>query len=204
MDLDLVIVWGNVTALPSKSYTCGHCGKSLASQRGYSASYAPNWTTWIYICHVCHRPTYFDPAGEQIPGVAFGDEVGDIDDAKVSELYAEARRAIGANCFTASVLCCRKLLMHIAVDLKAKENETFAFYVDYLAEKNFIPPGAKSWVDHIRKTANEANHEITLMERKDAEELVTFLEMLLKIIYEFPATAKRKYPEKTEPNSTES
>ncbi len=33
---------------------------------------------------------------------------------------------------------------------------------------------------------NEATHEITLMEEKDATELLTFTEMLLKIIYEFP------------------
>jgi len=42
-------------------------------------------------------------------------------------------------------------------------------------------------VDHIRKKGNEANHEIILMDKKDAENLITFIEMLLKVIYDFPA-----------------
>ena len=41
-------------------------------------------------------------------------------------------------------------------------------------------------VDHIRKKGNEANHEIVLMEKEDAEDLLVFSEMLLKFIYEFP------------------
>jgi len=46
-------------------------------------------------------------------------------------------------------------------------------------------------VDHIRTKGNEANHEIRLMGRQDAEELVTFVEMLLKFIYEFPSKQGR-------------
>jgi hypothetical protein len=42
-------------------------------------------------------------------------------------------------------------------------------------------------VDHIRKKGNEANHEIAIMSRTDAEELISFIEMLLKFMYEFPA-----------------
>ena len=41
-------------------------------------------------------------------------------------------------------------------------------------------------MDHIRKKGNEANHEIRLMKKADAEELISFSEMLLKFIYEFP------------------
>jgi hypothetical protein len=34
------------------------------------------------------------------------------------------------------------------------------------------------------------------MTAQDSEELLSFLDMLLKIIYEFPATVRKKYPEK--------
>ena len=196
------LTWDNVSTIASQKYTCGHCGNPLASQIGYQGHDHRNHLAWIYICHFCGRPTYFGTASEQIPGIAPGNEVSDIDDESVRDLYAEARNAAGANCPTASVLCCRKLLMNIAVAQEAKENENFAFYVDYLAKKHFIPPGAQVWVDHIRLKGNEANHEINLMKKEDAEELLAFLEMLLKMIYEFPATAKKKYPEKTEPNGT--
>ena len=82
--------------------------------------------------------------------------------------------------------------MHIAVSKKAEENKSFEYYVNYLSEKNYIPPDGKDWVDHIRKKGNEAAHEIIGVKKEDAEELITFLEMLLKIIYEFPATIRTK------------
>ena len=112
------------------------------------------------------------------------------------EIYDEARQATSALSYTAAVLCCRKLLMHIAVAKGAKAGESFASYVDFLAVQNYVPPDAKEWVDHIRKTGNEANHEIVIMKREDAEDLLAFAEMLLKIIYEFPASTKRKYGDK--------
>lgn len=41
-------------------------------------------------------------------------------------------------------------------------------------------------MDHIRKKGNEATHEIALMTDNDARELLGFVEMLLRFIYEFP------------------
>lgn len=196
MNLNIKYVWENITTQSSRSYTCGHCGSPLASQTGYKgkATYqGKNFVAYIYSCHFCSRPTYFDTEGDQVPGVAFGNEVKGIDDVSVSELYKEARNSTGANCNTAAVLCCRKLLMHIAVSKGADEGKSFAYYVDFLAEKNYVPPDAKAWVDHIREKGNEANHEINLMSSDDAKELLSFVEMLLKIIYEFPATVKEKY-----------
>jgi len=57
----------------------------------------------------------------------------------------------------------------------------------YLADNNYVPPDGKGWVDHIRKKGNEANHEIVIMSKEEAFELLSFVEMLLKIVYEFPA-----------------
>jgi hypothetical protein len=77
--------------------------------------------------------------------------------------------------------------MSVGVAQGAKSGESFVAYVEYLAAKGFVPPNGVSCVDHIRKKGNEANHEIVLMNRDDAEELVIFIEMLLKFIYEFPS-----------------
>lgn len=107
--------------------------------------------------------------------------------ANVDALYKEARGAASIGAYTASVLACRKLLMHIAVAQGADQGKSFIAYVDYLAQKGFVPPNGKGWVDHIRRKGNDANHEIVLMTMQDAEELVVFLEMLLKFIYEFPS-----------------
>lgn len=84
--------------------------------------------------------------------------------------------------------------MHIAVAKGAKEGETFVHYVGYLSDKGFVPPGARPWVDHIRTKGNEANHEIVIVTREEAEEIISFSGMLLTLIYEFPARMKKKIP----------
>jgi hypothetical protein len=76
--------------------------------------------------------------------------------------------------------------MNLAVAQGATPGDTFIAYVEHIAQKGFVPPNGRAWIDHIRTKGNEANHEIVLMKPEDAEELVSFLEMLLKFIYEFP------------------
>ena len=185
--------WGGIQLLKSKSYVCGHCGNSLASEKGWIAAQdIDRGSAHLYICHHCNRPTFFDTSEKQTPGVIFGGDVQDVDNEFVRNLYIEARNCTSKNAFTASVLCCRKLLMHIAVSKGAKEGESFLSYVEYLSNNNFIPPDAKGWVDHIRTKGNEANHEIVIMKKEDAEDLISFIEMILRLVYEFPANIKRK------------
>lgn len=194
------LLWGNLQNLQSKSFICGHCGSDVASEKGWTGQVAgrnPPLFAFVYICHKCHCPTFLDPDGHQVPGVAFGNSLNDISETSVKEIYEEARRATSANSYTAAVLCCRKLLMHIAVAKGAKVGESFAAYVEFLATNNYVPPDAKDWVDHIRKKGNEANHEIVIVKREDAEELLEFVEMLLTVIYVFPAAVKRKYAPKS-------
>jgi hypothetical protein len=91
------------------------------------------------------------------------------------------------NAYTAAVMCCRKLLMNVAVSEGAKEGLKFSQYVKYLADEGHIPPKVTKWVDYIRNKGNDANHEIEIMAREDAERLIKFSEMLLRIMYEYPA-----------------
>jgi hypothetical protein len=107
--------------------------------------------------------------------------------ADVEALYEEARIAASAGAHTASVLSLRKLLMHVAVALDAPENQPFVVYVEYLADQGYVPPNGRGWVDQIRVKGNEANHEIVLISAEDNEQLIRFVGMLLKFIYEFPA-----------------
>jgi len=120
-----------------------------------------------------------------MPGVAPGNEVAHVPEATAA-LYKEARQCVAIGAPTAAVLAARKLLMHIAVEQGAKEGGNFIGYVEYLSDQGYVPPKGKVWVDHIRKKGNEANHEIKLMTTDDATELITFSEMLMKFIYDFP------------------
>jgi hypothetical protein len=76
--------------------------------------------------------------------------------------------------------------MNVAASLGAPPAEKFVVYVKYLSDNGFVPPNARGWVDHIRDKGNEATHEIPSMGRPDAEDLITFIEMILKLVYEFP------------------
>jgi len=173
--------WRQHEQLAPKSYVCGFCGLNIGAKYGY---YQSSGQRQLYICPFCDKPTYFGDEG-QIPGSPFGNEVKHLP-MEVQQLYREIRNCSTVSAYTAAVLLCRKLLMNIAVELGAAPNKTFQFYVDYLATQGYIPPNAKGWVDHIRNKGNEATHEIILMSQTDAEELISFAEMLLRIIYEFP------------------
>ena len=178
--------WSGVSKIGSTSYTCGHCGNSIATEMGYVATtQGYGISARILVCHKCTKPTFF-VEGKQIPGAYFGNSVSHIPDANIEKLYEEARACFTVNAFTSSVMSCRKLLMNIAVSEGAEEGKNFVFYVDYLNDKNFIPPKGKEWVDAIRKLGNEANHSIEFKSIEEAKLILTFVEMLLKFIYEMP------------------
>lgn len=127
-----------------------------------------------------------------MPGIRPGEDVAGIDDAGVEALFREARDSYSKNAFTASVLCCRKLLMHVAVSKGDTPGKSFIEYVEFLSSKGYVPPDAKGWVDHIRTKGNEANHEIVVMTEEEAKDLIAFVVMLLKLVYEFPSKMRAK------------
>ena len=175
--------WHYIQDVESKSYRCGFCGHGVASATGYPDKASSNRV--IRICPHCENPTFFGN-GVQVPKVAPGNEVAYLPES-VNQLYKEARNCVSVQAYTSSVLSCRKLLMNIAVSQGAEEGKNFFHYVEFLANNGYIPPNGRGWVDHIRKRGNEATHEIVVMSQDVAEELISFVEMLLKFIYEFPA-----------------
>lgn len=179
--------WYKNELLPSKRFICGYCGAQIASNRGYTFS---NSTKTIYICHECDRPTFIDYDETQTPGPIIGYPVKHIPDEKVEQLFDEAKKCFSISAFTSTVMCCRKLLMNIAVSEKAKEGLSFVEYVNYLNDNNYITPKGKQWVDSIRKLGNEANHKIAFKTQKEAERILTFTEMLLRFIYEMAGIMK--------------
>lgn len=185
------IQWPNLTTLPGVDYQCGYCGREVSASAGLAA---PNPARgipgavpqlWICICPRCSNPTYLK-GGLQVPGPSFGEDVSGLPD-DVGRLYQEARSSASENNFTAATLVSRKVLMNVAVAKGAAENQSFQQYVDYLVEGGVITSDMRPWVDEIRKLGNEATHEIKSITREQAEDLITFLGMLLKIVYEYPA-----------------
>ena len=165
----------SASMVTSKRFRCGFCDTFVAPNNGWDNQHS---SYWLRICTNCYRPTYWN-GGEQLPGVAFGNPVQKLPE-DVSALYEEARACCAGSSYTAAVLVLRKLLMNIAVQKKASKDLSFLEYVEHMSSQGYIPPDGKSWVDHIRKKGNEATHEIKLMDKDDAEDLIKFSEMLLK------------------------
>ncbi len=186
--------WGKAYGLTSKSYTCGHCGNLVATERGFlgynssdSAKHAH-----IYICHFCSLPTFFEKEPSvQVPAPSVGKHVHYLP-TEVDKLYKEARVSLTAGCPTATALCCRTLLLHIAVSKGAQPGLSFARYIDYLVEKGYISSDASAWLTHVRQEGNRATHEIVLIEDAAAYTLLSFMEVILKTVYEFPGEILRK------------
>ena len=173
----------------SRRFHCGYCNTMIASKRGWNCFDSSRGIRGeIRICPHCNYPTFFE-GSHQIPGVSSGESIDHVPES-VNKLYEEARLSTAAGAFTAAVLALRKLLMNIAVDRGASKNLSFQNYVDYLAEKHYVPPNGKEWVDIIRNKGNDATHEIIIMTQSDAEQLISFAGMLLKFIYEFPTKAR--------------
>lgn len=194
-----ILQWFGVQPMTQASWTCGYCGLSVGGTLGYYKStinphanvanqLQPQQITHgmqrILICPHCDKPTYFE-GNTQMPGVAFGADVGHLP-SDVSGLYKEARNCMSVSAFTASVLATRKLLMNVAVSQGAAPNGSFQSYVTYLSTQGYVAPNAAGWIDHIRDKGNEATHEIPPVSEDDAKNLLTFMEMILKLVFEFP------------------
>lgn len=181
-------------SMESKSYTCGFCSNKVAPHIGYYATAPINSKDRIYvmICPNCGKPTFLDNQGDQTPNVRIGNEVAGITDEGVKELYNQARDCSSLNAYTATTLLCRKILMNLAVQYGAEPGRAFADYITFLDSKGYVPPNGKNWVDRIRTKGNEATHEIRLIEKNEAIQILKFTEMLLKFAYEFQDMLKEE------------
>ena len=176
------MMWRNVDDVQNADYSCGYCGNKVGPSKGYRDTGSAK----IYICPTCSKPTFIDGQKNQTPKPSYGNNVDGISDDKIKSLYREARECVSVGAYTAAVMVCRKILMNLAVQHNAEENKPFAYYVDYLVNNGFVPPQGKPWVDAIRLKANEATHEIPLIEIKDANLILDFTEQLLRNNYELP------------------
>jgi hypothetical protein len=185
----LQATWNGPGVLTSVSFVCGYCGDKVGASQGY-ASNVSNYK--IAICPTCNKPTFLE-GSKATPARAFGSPVAHVPE-KVSQIYEEARRCMTVNSPTCAVLALRTLLAHIAVERGAKAGLSFQAYVKYLTENGFAPAGSGGWVDSIRERGNEAAHDLEIMNHEQAEQVISFAEMILKFLYEFPARVLKNPP----------
>jgi len=110
--------------------------------------------------------------------------------AEIERVYGESRACFAVGAFTACELMCRKILMHLAVDVAgAQPGDTFTAYVDALEDQGYITTGLKPVVDTIRGRGNAATHELPASTEGEARTTLTIVEHLLRSLYEIPGLA---------------
>jgi len=177
-------------------FLCGHCNTKVSG--AVLCDYSPESGVilqWLE-CPECGNPSVQDSEGNIHPGVAFGPDINGLP-SEVEAAYDEARRTMSVNAFTACELICRKILMHVAVDRGADEGESFAHYLDHLANKGYITPPMQPWVDLIRRHGNESTHQLGSPDRERAESTIMFTAELLRLVYEMQHFANLYSPVET-------
>lgn len=121
-----------------------------------------------------------------------------------SDVWNEIRECLGVGAYTAAVMLCRKLLMHIAVahGLPAKDSKdrapNFTQCVEHLLAEGVVTKRMQPWIDRIREIGNEANHEIAPVDKEAALDVATFTQKLLELAYEMDDTMAKADPLSTE------
>ncbi|WP_295745383.1 DUF4145 domain-containing protein [uncultured Limosilactobacillus sp.] len=184
-------------SIMSAKYVCGYCGALVSSEKGMPITEQGDYSTrpqkgnyGVYVCTNCHMPTFLYE-DIQVPGSRFGAPVKNVPD-NVNSIYEEARSSYAANAYTGVVLLCRTLLMHVGVDFGADTGKSFQYYVTYLKEKGYVSIRSNEWVDEIRKYGNTSTHEIKINTKVEAQTILQFCEMLLKMNYEYPSIVKHE------------
>ncbi len=181
-------IWNNTEGVQQFSYVCGYCDSKVAPSFGYflkGENFPYEEIGYIFICPHCNKPTFIDDEENQFPGHRLGTKIEHLP-TDIEELYNEARNCFAVSANNSAILSCRKLLMNIGHTKGAEAGKSFVYYVDYLKDNHYIPPNSEKWVDMIRQKGNKATHEIPTMSKADAEEMLKFTELLLRIVYEMP------------------
>jgi hypothetical protein len=126
----------------------------------------------------------FDALGKAILSPLPGEEIKNLPE-KIKPIYGEIRKSMQCGCPNGAIMLMRKLIMHIAVEEGAEDGKSFESYIDYLSAKGIVPKKSKNKADSVRLLGNATNHEIENRTQGEAQNCFEFIELLLKVNYEF-------------------
>jgi len=178
--------WQNLSNVGAQSFICWNCNNKVSSEKAYQSfnSYNGQCGSNIYICPHCKAPHPVDDSGKIVLLPLPGKEIKKIP-KDISIIHSEIRKSMQSGCFNGAIMLMRKLIMHISVEEGAKEGKNFTEYIDYLCENHIIPPKSKNKADSVRTLGNDTNHKIENRTQEEAQNCFEFIELLLKINYEF-------------------
>ena len=112
---------------------------------------------------------------------------------QIATVFQEAVRAMHAECPRASAVMARRTLEAITAD-KGETKGRLADRLNNLAEKGVLIPTLAAWSKEVRLVGNTGAHfdPISSVSPKDTEDLISFVQELLRYLYELPADLSRR------------
>jgi len=176
--------WEHLSDVGAKSFVCWNCNREVASEKAYRSCRRPSYPSSIYICPNCKAPVVSDDGNNQILHPVPGAEISNLPE-DVDKIYREIRKCMQSGCFNGAVMLMRKLIMHVAVEEGEDEGKSFAEYIDFLCSDGIIPKKSAGRADSVRVLGNSANHSIEDRTQDEAQNCFEFIELLLRVNYEF-------------------
>lgn len=194
-------MWKHSYSISSRGYICYFCNERVASDKGYEGTIdGYNISRYVRICPHCTQPTLFTYSVRtgvwiQVPKPL---PLSPITDAKddVKDLFEEARKCMSTESYTAVAMICRKLLMNIAVDHGAEENQKFKVYVEYIQSENLVSKSATELLTEIKDIGNDANHEIPQVSVEKANQIIELTNEVIRQIYKVKTLSLKSRKEK--------
>lgn len=189
--------WRTKSQVGATEYTCGYCGKLVASEYGMEALPAgisksggvyPESPARAVICPNCEKVTFWEKSVGFTPRPPYGAPLLGLP-ADVSAVYSELRRAMQVGAYSAAALLCRKIIMHVSVSKGFPAGQTFKQYIEGLEDQHYLGVGNKWLFDRIRTAGNEAAHEIVPVSQEQADKVFLFTHSLLFMVYDLPSRA---------------
>ncbi|MGI9056996.1 MAG: DUF4145 domain-containing protein [Ktedonobacteraceae bacterium] len=118
--------------------------------------------------------------------------------AEIAEAFAEASKALHADCPRASAVMSRRTLEAITVE-KGETSGSLAERLRKLETKGVLHPTLVEWVREVRLVGNSGGHYdvINQVSVEDAGDLLRFVRELLRNLYELPADLNRRRKSKS-------
>jgi hypothetical protein len=105
----------------------------------------------------------------------------------VAHAWKEAQSAHAVAAHTAAEMMCRKILMHLAVDVaNGKPGGTFVSFIEDLDKAGYIGTGLKPVIAKVKDRGNTANHELPASTEQESLTTLKITEHLLRSVYEIP------------------
>ncbi len=173
--------------------TCGNCGRAVAALviaesgfNGIEVPYGADAIQWLQ-CPACYDGCVLTMSGVVWPVAPAGGSVANLPE-DVAQAWREARTAHAVAAYTSSEIMCRKILMHVAVDVaQSQPGATFLQYIDALDKAGYFGPKLRPAIDKVRQRGNAANHDLPASTETESLVTLRITEHLLRGVYEIPA-----------------